>query len=331
MQQKTVLVVGGAGYIGSYVNKMLHAFNFKTVVFDNLCRGTKNSVVRGDFFLGDTSQQQDLDAVFDQYSIDAVMHFAAHIAVGESVTDPKTYYQNNVCNSLKLLQTMLRHNVKTLIFSSTAAIFGLPLKTPIDEDHPLLPINPYGHSKLMVEQILSDFARAYDLRYCSLRYFNAAGGDPEGEIKHPARKESNLIPLAISNLVNNTPLTLFGSDYETYDGSCIRDYIHIHDLSLAHILSLKKLLDGMPSSTYNLGNGKGFSVLEVIESINRITKKQVQVLKGPRRPGDPPFLIASSQKAKLDLGWVPQYPDLDSMVLHAWNAMQPQFISAVST
>ena len=319
MQEKTVLVVGGAGYIGSYVNKILHSNGFQTIVFDNLCRGQKSSVVRGDFFLGDLARPSDLDQVFEENTIDACLHFAAHLCVGESVKNPAKYYSNNVVNTINLLDAMLRHDVKKLVFSSSAAIFGLPVELPIKEDHPCQPINPYGRSKLMIEQILSDYSQSYGLRYCSLRYFNAAGADPDGEIKHPTEQQENLIPLAINSLIKNSLLTLFGNDYQTADGSCVRDYIHIHDLATAHVLALNHLFSGAQSDVFNLGNGQGFSVLEVIETINKCTGQQIKMRIGKRRPGDPPHLTANAEKAKKTLQWTPEYPKLESMIEHAWD------------
>lgn len=323
MQQKTILVVGGAGYIGSHVNKALHSEGFRTVVFDNLSRGNRASVISGDFVQGDTSNPEDLDRAFASFKIDAVMHFAAHIAVGESVVDPGKYYHNNVSNTLNLLDAMIRHKVYKLIFSSTAAIFGIPQKVPVNETHPCAPINPYGHSKLMVERILQDYDHAHGLRSCCLRYFNAAGGDPEGIIKQPTKTENNLIPIALRSLIaNNGGITIFGDDYDTADGTCIRDYIHVHDLAMAHISALKQLFDGAESNAYNLGNGQGFSVKEVLDSIERVTGQSLKASVGSRREGDPPILLADSSKARKELNWQPQFADLDSIVSHAWNAMK---------
>lgn len=322
MQQKTILIVGGAGYIGSYVNKLLHSKGFHTIVFDNLSQGSKKSVVRGDFILGDTNNTKDLNKIFSSCRIDAVMHFAAHISVGESIKNPKKYYRNNVVNTLNLLEAMLQYNISKFIFSSTAAIFGSPKEIPIKEEHPYLPINPYGQSKLMIEKILQDFTHSYAFQSCSLRYFNAAGGDPEGEIKHPQREETNLIPLILRNLLKkDASVSIFGTDYNTPDGTCIRDYIHIHDLAAAHISALEQLFNGAPSNVYNLGNGKGFSVQEVIDAVENITGFRIHRKNSPRREGDPPKLIADSKKAQKDLSWTPKYPDLESMIEHAWKAM----------
>jgi UDP-glucose 4-epimerase len=321
MQQKTILVVGGAGYIGSHVNKMLHNEGFNTIVFDNLSRGNKDAVVRGIVVEGDTSSKSDLDAVFSQYDIDAVMHFAAYTSVGESVYDPSKYYKNNTVNTIKLLDAMVRHDVKTFIFSSTAAIFGTPEMVPVCESHPSAPINPYGVSKLMVEKILADYDVAYDLKSCCLRYFNAAGGDPDGEIRYFDRVETNIIPIVLKSLLSNTPVTIFGTDYDTPDGTCIRDYIHVCDLGAAHINALRYCREENTSSAYNLGNGNGFSVREVIEAVERVTKKKIEVIEGDRRAGDPARLIADSSKARSELGWEPKYSSLDAMISHAWQAM----------
>jgi len=323
MTKKTILVVGGAGYIGSQVNKLLNQRGYHTVVFDNLSRGNKNAVIAGDFALGDMANLADLENVFHSYKIHAVMHFAAFTDVGESFIHPSRYYQNNVVNTLNLLNTMLQHHVKYFIFSSSAAIFGLPQEKSINEEHPTLPINPYGHTKLMVETILKDFDHAYGLKSCCLRYFNAAGGDPEGAIKSFKRKETNLIPLVLRSLQDpNGKITIYGIDYPTIDGTCIRDYIHVYDLSEAHITGMEKLLAGTPSSFYNLGNGNGYSVREVIQAAEKVTGLPVNVVEGDRRPGDPSVLVANAQKAHKELNWKPKYPDLEKMIQHAWQAMK---------
>ena len=319
--KKTVLVAGGAGYIGSHVTKMMNEAGYQTVVFDNLSKGDRRAVTRGTFIEGDLSDKSKLDQIFKEYHFDAVMHYAAFIDVGESLLEPLKYYQNNVANTLNLLQTMLSHRVNTFIFSSSAAVYGLPQNKQLDENHPCLPINPYGESKLMVEKILKDCHQAYGLKYVSLRYFNAAGGDPSGEVKNYKTKESNLIPIALRSLLTGDTLTIFGTDYPTPDGTCIRDYIHICDLGTAHILAMEHLFSGGSSSIYNLGNGHGFSVKEVLRAIEKVTAKKINKIEGPRRPGDPPWLVANSKKAENELGWKPQYPALETMVQHAWNAL----------
>ncbi len=322
MGKKKVLIIGGAGYIGSHVNHLLHKSGYDTIVLDNLSTGSKLALKHGLFIEGDMADTPLLDRVFKEYSIEAVMHFAAFIDVGESVGHPEKYYRNNVCNTLNLLNAMRRHSVNHFIFSSTAAIFGNPEKTPLDESHPCHPINPYGQSKLMVEKILHDFDHAYGLRSCCLRYFNAAGGDPDGAIKNYKKKESNLIPVILREIKKGNPtVTIFGTDYPTHDGTCLRDYIHIMDLGNAHILAMEQLFAGKPSDHYNLGNGKGFSVSEVIRSAEEITGVKVNVINGARRPGDPPILLADSKKAHDLLGWEPKYPELETMIKHAWDGL----------
>lgn len=319
-----VLVVGGAGFIGSNVNKILHEAGYYTIVFDNLSRGSREAVICGEFFFGDMANPADLKRVFSTYSIDAVMHFAAFTDVGESVINPSVYYRNNVVNTLNLLDAMVEFGVKQFIFSSSAAIFGLPQHKYIKESHPCAPINPYGETKLIVEKILRDYAHAYGLKSCCLRYFNAAGGDPDNKVRNFRKKENNLIPIALRSLLDpNGFLTIFGTDYPTTDGTCIRDYIHVYDLAQAHISAMEQLFESPPGQCYhyNLGNGNGFSVLEVINAVEKVTGRHLSVIKGGRREGDPPILLADSQKAFLELSWVPKYPQLEPMIEHAWNAM----------
>jgi UDP-glucose 4-epimerase len=318
----TILVVGGAGFIGSHVNKMLLEAGFKTIVFDNLSRGNPRSVVSGELIIGDLANYKDIQLVFEKFPIKAVMHFAAFTDVGESVLEPALYYANNVFSTLNLLNCMREYEVKTFIFSSSAAIFGYPQEKKITEHHPCQPVNPYGETKLIVERMLTDFDRAYELKSFCLRYFNAAGGDPKGELKNYKQKENNLIPIVLKSLKGETGhVTIFGTDYPTPDGTCIRDYIHVQDLAEAHILALKKLLEGAPSSSYNLGNGYGYSVKEVIATAEKVTGIKAHVKVGPRRPGDPPILIASGDKAKKELGWTPKYPELETIIAHAWGAL----------
>lgn len=318
-----ILVVGGAGFIGSHVNKMLNIHGYRTIVLDNLSLGNRNAVTRGTFIEGDIANIEDLENIFNHYAIEAVMHFAALIDVGESMLNPANYYINNVANTLNLLEAMRRHQVKTFVFSSSAAIFGIPQQQRLTEDHPCYPINPYGETKLMVEKILRDYDRAYGIKSNCLRYFNAAGGDPEREIKNYKRKETNLIPITLRSLLDpNGSLTIYGTNYPTPDGTCIRDYIHIEDLSNAHLLAMQKLLQTRVSTNYNLGNGNGFSIREVIRSVEKVTGKKVNVIQGARRSGDAPILIADSQKAQQELGWCPKYSSLDIMVAHAWQALQ---------
>jgi UDP-glucose 4-epimerase len=320
---KKILVVGGAGYIGSYVNQALHDAGFDTVVMDNLCRGHQAAIHHGSFIHGNIGSKQDLEQAMRLGPYDAVMHFAAHIDVGASVRQPQVYYRNNVCHSLQLFEAMLANKIKKLVFSSSAGIFGLPQTKHIAENHPCHPINPYGAGKLMVESILRDLDTSDSMKSSCLRYFNAAGGDPQGNVKLFPRKETNLIPILLRSLKDpqKPQVKIFGSDYPTKDGTCIRDYIHIADLAKAHINALIQLLDGAPSSQYNLGNGNGYSIREVIASVERVTGRRLHVLEADRRPGDPPVLVADSTLASRQLQWVPKYPDLDDMIQHAWDCM----------
>lgn len=324
MKKATVLVVGGAGFIGSHVNKLLQRSGYHTVVLDNLSRGHRSAVLKGDFIEGEMSNAALLDHIFTHQPISAVMHFAAYTDVGESVAEPLKYYTNNVSHTITLLEAMRRHNVKALVFSSSAAVFGVPQTPKVTEEHPKNPINPYGHSKLKVENILHDVDRAHGIRSCCLRYFNAAGGDPDGEIKYFKRRESNLIPLVLRSLQENGLITINGTDYATPTGTCVRDYIHIADLATAHIVAMERLLNGGSSCSYNLGNGQGFSVRQVIDAVERVTGKTVRVKEGPRRPGDPPVLVADATKAHQDLKWTPRYPSLEEIIAHAWKAMRDQ-------
>lgn len=315
-----ILVVGGAGYIGSHMVKMLHGLGNQVVTFDNLSSGFKDAVLGGEFIQGDLADLTALDKVFQQHQPDAVMHFASYIQVGESVQNPDKYYLNNFTNTLNLLNTMVRHDVKNFIFSSTAAIFGEPEYIPIDEKHPKAPLNPYGRSKWMVEQVLSDYERAYSLKSVCLRYFNAAGADPSGLLGERHEPETHLIPLVLQAISGKrTHVSVFGRDYDTPDGTCIRDYIHIVDLCSAHLLALKQLtVDGV-SKRFNLGNGAGFSVQEVISVAEQVTGKKVRVIDAPRRDGDPARLIADATLAKCTLGWTPIYTDLATIIEHAWS------------
>lgn len=308
---KKILIVGGAGYIGSHVNKMLHQVGYDTIILDNLSRGNRNAVTRGHFIEGDMSDTPLLNHMFSENKIDAVMHFAAFIDVRESVEHPAKYYTNNVAHTLNLLNAMQRHKVQHFIFSSTASIYGNPVTIPMSENHPTEPINPYGASKLMIETILADLK---NIRYCSLRYFNAAGGDPEGEIRNYQTKPTHLIPIVLNSLRTKTPVTIYGTDYETRDGTALRDYIHVNDLARAHIQALE-----LPySSCFNLGNGIGFTVKEVIAAVENVTGEKVETLEGPRRAGDPPILLANSDKARRELGWVPQTPSLEKIIEDAY-------------
>lgn len=315
-----ILIVGGAGYIGSHANKLLHQSGLHTIVLDNLSRGHKELVRWGTFMYGDLENKTLLQDIFRKYSVDAVMHFSAFAYVGESYNNPAIYYQNNVSNTINLLNTMLEYNVKKFIFSSSCAIFGEPQYLPIDEEHPKNPINPYGWSKLMVEKILDDYDRAYGMKYVSLRYFNAAGADPDGEIGEIHQPETHLIPLVIeAALGKKERVEVFGNDYDTKDGTCVRDYIHVSDLADAHYRALDWLIKGNKSEVFNLGNGKGFSVREIIDTVRGHSKTDFKVENISRRPGDPAILIGSSEKAKELLGWNPKFTDINDIIKTAWE------------
>lgn len=315
-----VLICGGAGYIGSHANKLLSKMGYETVVFDNLVYGHGEAVKWGTFIKGDLKDLNTLDAVFEKHQIEAVMHFAAYAYVGESVIDPEKYYTNNVANTLNLLHTMRKYGCDKIIFSSTCATYGEPERVPITEEMPQNPINPYGASKLMVERILKDYASAYGLKYVVLRYFNAAGADPEGEIGESHNPETHLIPLVLDAASGcRESIKVFGADYPTRDGSCIRDYIHVADLAKAHLLALEYLQKGGQSDYFNLGNEQGTSVLEVIEAVKQVTGKKFKVEFAERRPGDPAALVGSSKKARDVLGWKPEYGDIETIVEHAWK------------
>jgi UDP-glucose 4-epimerase len=320
-----ILVVGGAGYIGSHLVKEL-VEKEEVVVLDNLSTGHREAVdSRAVFVEGDLGDEEDLDMIFNSYPITAVMHFAAFSLVGESVVDPLKYYQNNVAATLTLLKVMLKNNVKNFIFSSTAATYGIPEVDLIDETCPTRPINPYGHSKLMIEQILADFSKSYGLQYVILRYFNAAGAHESSVIGESHNPETHLIPIVLQQLLGQREkVSVFGSDYDTADGTCIRDYIHVTDLASAHILALEALLTGKKSAeVYNLGNGLGYSVKEVIETCERVTGVEANVVMTERRAGDPAMLVASSQKILSELGWKAER-NLERIIADAWKWHQQQ-------
>lgn len=315
-----VLVCGGAGYIGSHINKQLNKEGYETVVFDNLVYGHREAVKWGSFVQGDLQNTGEIEAVFQTYKIEAVFHFAAYAYVGESVENPEKYYYNNVANTLNLLHVMKKYGCTKMIFSSTCATYGEPEKVPITEDMPQRPVNPYGASKLMVERILKDYSKAYGLKFVVLRYFNAAGADPEGELGEGHDPETHLIPLILDAASGRRKeIRVFGTDYDTPDGSCIRDYIHVYDLATAHLLALHYLEQGKESNFFNLGNALGTSVFEVIEAVKRVSGKKFTVSVSDRRSGDPARLIGSSEKAQSVLGWKPVYGDIDVIVGHAWN------------
>jgi UDP-glucose 4-epimerase len=314
-----ILVVGGAGYIGSHMVLMLAEQGAEVVVLDDLSSGGAEAVLYGKLVQGSIEDPALLDRLFAAGKFDGVMHFASFIQVGESVHHPAKYYRNNLTNTINLLDAMVRNGVKNFIFSSTAAIFGQPEYIPIDEAHPKQPINPYGRSKWMVEQVLQDYEKAYGLRSVCLRYFNAAGADPEVRIGENHDPETHLIPLLLQVVSGRRESAqIFGHDYDTPDGTCIRDYIHIVDLCAAHSLALAYLIGGGASTAYNLGNGNGFSVREVVDAVRRVSGRPICVVDAPRRVGDPARLVADSTLARSTLRWSPEFPDLTTIVTHAW-------------
>ncbi|MBD2256336.1 UDP-glucose 4-epimerase GalE [Pseudanabaena sp. FACHB-2040] len=318
-----MLVTGGAGYIGSHTVLCLEQAGYRVIVLDNLVYGHQDvveSALEAKLIVGDICDRTLLDQIFQTYPIAAVIHFAAYAYVGESVQNPAKYYRNNVMGTLTLLEAMVAASVKRLVFSSTCATYGVPQQVPIPETHPQAPINPYGQSKLMVEHMLRDFDKAYDFRSVCFRYFNAAGADPEGRLGEDHNPETHLIPLALlTALGQRESLSIFGTDYPTPDGTCVRDYIHVADLASAHVLGLEYLLKGGNSDIFNLGNGDGFSVRQVIDAAEKVTGQTFNVVEIDRRPGDPPALVGSSDRARKILGWQPQYADLITMMQHAWQ------------
>lgn len=318
-----VLVTGGAGYIGSHAVLALQQAGYEVLVLDNLSNGHRELVEQGlkvKLIVGDISDRPLLDQLFSEYPIASVMHFAAFIAVGESVADPGKYYRNNVAGTLTLLEAMVAASIKHLVFSSTCALYGTPQFVPITEDHPQAPMSPYATSKQMVEQMLADFDQAYGLKSVRFRYFNAAGADPGGLLGEDHAPETHLIPLVLlAALGKLESISILGTDYPTDDGTCVRDYIHVSDLAQAHVLGLKYLQSGGNSDVFNLGNGSGFSVREVIEAARQVTQREIKVVERDRRPGDPPILVGSSDKARKVLGWQPQYADLNQILTHAWS------------
>lgn len=326
-----ILLVGGAGYIGSHMGKRLGQLGCQVTTLDNLNSGHRDAVLCGDFVHGDLADQSLLAKLLKPGRFDAVMHFASFIQVSESVQQPAKYYANNVTNTLNLLDAMRSAGVQHFIFSSTAATFGEPQYIPIDEGHPQAPINPYGRSKLMIEQVLEDYDCAYGLKSVCLRYFNAAGADPDGELGERHEPETHLIPLVLQAASGRrADIAVFGRDYDTPDGTCIRDYIHINDLCEAHWLALQSLLKGDGSQRYNLGNGEGFSVQEVIDTAQCVTGRPITVRDAPRRDGDPARLVADATLARKYLGWKPKFTDLETIVMHAWRWEQKFLSRSVS-
>ncbi len=317
---KNVLICGGAGYIGSHMVKLLAEAGYDVTTFDNLSTGHREAVKWGHWFEGDLLDTLSLEAVFRKTKFDAVIHFAARSLVGESMVRPSLYYQNNVVGTFNLLEKMVEHGVPSIVFSSTAAVYGEPQATPIHESHPILPINPYGRTKAAVETMLRDYAAAYRLRSVSLRYFNAAGADPEGSIGESHQPETHLIPNVLRSLLETERvLQIFGDDYPTPDGTCVRDYIHVSDLCDAHLLALDYLDKNEGAYSFNLGNGQGFSILEVIRGAEEIVGKPIAYTLSPRRPGDPAVLVADSQRARSELRWRPRYTDIREIIETAWQ------------
>lgn len=319
----TILVTGGAGYIGSHAALALQREGYRVIVLDNLEYGHRElieDVLKMELVIGDIGDRTTLDKLFATHPIAAVVHFAAYIAVGESVTDPAKYYRNNVSGTLTLLEAMVAAGVKKLVFPSTCAIYGMPKQVPMTEEHPKEPMSPYAATKWMVEQILADFDRACDLRSVVFRFFNAAGANPEGLLGEDHHPETHLIPLVLlTALGKRESISIWGTDYPTPDGTCLRDYIHVSDLAHAHILGLEYLLQGGKSEAFNLGNGNGFSVRQVIETARLVTGREIKVVECDRRPGDPSILVGSSEKAQKILNWSPQYTDLGKIIDHAWQ------------
>lgn len=315
-----ILVTGGAGYIGSHTVRGLVNRGHHVVVLDNLSKGHRVAVGETGFVQGDTSDRRQLQEIFQGYEIEAVMHFAASSLVGESVRHPSVYYYNNVVKGISLLDAMVESGVRFLVFSSTAAVYGEPQEIPIPEDHATVPTNPYGATKLALEGAMRWYDSAYGLRYASLRYFNAAGADPAGDIGEDHEPETHLIPLTLKVANGLLPhLEVFGVDYPTPDGSCVRDYIHVSDLADAHVLALEALAAGAPSTVYNLGNGNGYSVLEVIKAAEEVVGRSIKIKYGVRRAGDPAALVAGSEKIKTGLGWQPRFTDLRAIIETAWR------------
>jgi len=315
-----ILVTGGAGYIGSHTVKLLIDRGYQVVTFDSMELGHPEAVIAGIIVRGDLGDAEKVDKAFSEFPIDAVMHFAAYASVGDSVENPDKYYRNNICGGLNLLDAMRKHGVTKLIFSSSAAVYGEPHQVPIEETHPQSPTNPYGDSKRMFEDILKWYDLAYGLRSISLRYFNAAGADADGKIGEDHDPEEHLIPIVLeAALGRREKVRVFGTDWDTPDKTCVRDYIHVTDLADAHILGLRALDEGAPTTAYNLGNGSGHSVMQVIRTAEEVTSRKIAWEPAPRRPGDPARLVASSERLKRELGWKPAYPELSTIIETAWR------------
>lgn len=316
---KQILVCGGAGYIGAHMAKWLAEAGHAVSVLDNLSTGHREAVRWGEFIQADMLDAEAVSRVFKGRRFDAVMHFCAYSLVGESVKDPHSYYRNNVGGSLNLIGAMREAGVDKLVFSSTAAVYGIPERSPIDELQPIQPINPYGASKMMVERMLADAAAAYGMRSVSLRYFNAAGADPSGEIGESHYPETHLIPNVLKAALEGGTVNIFGNDYPTLDGTCVRDYVHINDLADAHMLAVERMDKQPGAHCFNLGSDTGFSVMQVVEAARRITGREIACTTGPRRAGDPPMLVATSAAARRELGWKPAYTTMDAIIETAWR------------
>jgi UDP-glucose 4-epimerase len=314
------LVTGGAGYIGSHTIRELERSGYRPVTFDNLSEGHRDAVLAGEFENGDLSDRVLLDKLFAKYEFSTVLHFASRCCVGESMDNPRRYYEENVGNALNLFQVMLKNDVRHFVLSSTCATYGNPVRIPIDEDHPQNPVNPYGETKYFIERILKHYDRAYGMKFVSLRYFNAAGASEDSLIGESHDPETHLIPLALAVAAGRKDkITIFGNDYSTDDGTCVRDYIHVSDLATAHVKALQWLDHGKQSDFFNLGTGQGQSTREVVERAGEITGVDIPFEIGPRRPGDPPVLVAASDKANRELDWNPHFSDLDTILGTAWE------------
>jgi UDP-arabinose 4-epimerase len=317
---ENILVTGGAGYVGSNTCKALAAAGYQPIVLDDLSQGHAPAVKWGPLVIGDIADPVLVPDVIDSYAVKAVIHFAAHAYVGESVQHPHKYFENNVSKTLALLDSMRAGSVKKFVFSSSCATYGIPSVLPIPESHPQHPISPYGESKLFVEHVLRWYEQAYGLRSVTLRYFNAAGADPDGEVGEDHSPETHLVPLVIAAAQRRRPtIEIFGTDYETGDGTALRDYVHVTDLAGAHVAALRHLLDGAPSVSLNLGTGRGHTIRDVISVVEVVGRRKVPIRECPRRPGDPPALIADATRAQAVLGWQPQLSDLRTIVRTAWN------------
>lgn len=317
---KTILVTGGAGYVGSHACKALAGAGYTPVTFDNLERGHRWAVKWGPFEQGDIRHEDELEHAFETWRPDAVIHFAAYAYVGESNAEPLKYYSTNVGGTANLLKACVTFGCKNVVFSSSCATYGVPTRLPLTESEPQRPINPYGYTKLAVEQMLRDVETAHEIRHVALRYFNAAGADPSGELGELHQPETHLIPLVLFTAMGQRDaVKIFGSDYPTDDGTCVRDYVHVSDLANAHVAAAEWLAAGKPSEVFNLGNGRGYSVAEVIKASERITEKKIKTKICPRRYGDPPVLISDSTKAERLLGWKRHFPSIDDQIKHAWT------------